>query len=75
MWELDRKCQFGFGWSDRLLQVLSLFQIAVRLTRRNGAVLCQALDSIGKLIDLSKQYPCTIEAFGLLGFARAWYLS
>jgi len=65
--QLDCKCQFGLlGWDWRM-QVLSLFEVAVGLTRRNGAVICQALDSIGKLIELLQQHPCTIEALGLLG--------
>ena len=54
VWKLDRKGQFGFAWGDRPLQLLSLFEVTVGLTRRNRAVLRQPLDRIGKLIDLPK---------------------
>jgi hypothetical protein len=61
-----RKCQFGFAGRNRPLQLLSVLEVAVGLTRRNGTVLCQSLDRIGKLIDLPKQDPRAIEALGLL---------
>ena len=71
----DRECQFGFAWRDRLFQPLSLFEVAIGLTRRNGAVPGQLLDRIGKLIDMPQQVARAIEALGFLGLAGAWHLS
>jgi hypothetical protein len=56
-------------------QLLSVFEVAVGLTWRNGAVLRQSLDCIGKLIDLPKQNPCAVESLGLLDIARTRHLS
>jgi hypothetical protein len=39
VWKFDGECQFGFAWRDRLFQSLSLFEVAISLTWRNGAVL------------------------------------
>jgi hypothetical protein len=75
VWKLHRECQFGFAWRDRLFQTLSLFEVAIGLTGRYGAVLGQLLDRIGELIDLPQQVERAIEALGFLGPAGAWHLS
>jgi hypothetical protein len=75
VWQLDRERKFGFGWREGLFQLLGLFEVAIGLTRRNGAVQGQLLDRIGKLIDLPQQVPRTIETLGFLRLAGAWYLS
>jgi len=75
VWKFDGECQFGFAGRDRLFQPLSLLEVAIGLARRNGAVLGQLFDRIGKLIDMQQQVAGTIEAFGLLGRAGAWHLS
>ena len=75
MWKFDGECQFGFAWRDRLFQPLSLFEVAISLTRRNGAVLGQLFDRIGELIDMQQQIARAIEALGFLGLAGAWHLS
>ena len=75
MWKLDRECQLAFAWWDRFFQPLSLFEVAIGLTRRNGAVLGQLLDGIRKLIDTSQQVARTIEALGSLGLVGARHLS
>jgi hypothetical protein len=49
--------------------LLRVFEVAVGLTWRNGAVLRQSLYRIAKLIDLPKQDACAIEALGLLAIA------
>ena len=72
---LTVKAQFGFAWRQRLFQPLSLFEVAIGLTRRNGAVLGQLFDRIGELIGLQQQVARAIEALGLLGLAGAWHLS
>jgi hypothetical protein len=48
------KCQVGFAWLDRPFS-RRLFEIAIRLTRRDGAVPRQLPDGCGKLIDLPQQ--------------------
>ena len=53
------------------LQLLSLFEVPVGLSRRNRAVLRQSLDRIGKSIDLPNHDPCAIEALSLLDIAGA----
>ena len=55
MWKFDGECQFGLAWRDRVFQPLSLFEVAIGLTRRNGAVLGQPRDRIGELIDMQQQ--------------------
>jgi hypothetical protein len=75
VWQLDRECDFGFGWWDRLFQPVRLFEVAIGLTRRNGAILDQLLDRIGKLIDMPQQVPRAMEALGFLGLAGAWHLA
>jgi hypothetical protein len=50
-------------------------EVAIGLTRRNGAAFCQLLDRIGKLLDMPQQIPRTIEALGSLGLAGARHLS
>ena len=75
MGKFDGECQFGFAWRDRLFQPLSLFEVAIGLTRRNGAVLGQLFDRIGELIDMQQQVARAIEALGFLGLAGAWHLS
>jgi hypothetical protein len=73
--KLHRECQFGFAWHDRLFQSLSLFEVAIGLTGRYGAVLRQLLDCIGELIDMPQQVARAIEALGFLSLAGAWHLS
>ena len=75
MWQFDGECQFGFAGWDRLLQTLRLFEVAVSLTRRNGAALGQLFDRVRELIDVQQQIARAIEAFGLLRFAGAWHMS
>ena len=75
MRKFDGKCQFGFAWLDRLFQPLSLFEVAIGLTRRYGAVLGQLFDRIGELIDMQQQIARAIEALGFLRLAGAWHLS
>jgi hypothetical protein len=74
-WQFHRECEFGFACRDRLFQPMSLFEVAIGLARRNGAVLGQLLYRIGKMIDMLQQVPCTIEALGFLGLAGARHLS
>ena len=73
--KLHRECQFGFAWRDRVFQPLSLFEVAIGLTGRNGAVLRQLLDRNGELIDMQQQIARTIEALGFLGLAGAGHPS
>jgi hypothetical protein len=73
--KLDGKRQFGFAGRNRPFQLLRLFEVAVGLTRRNGAVACQPLDYLGQLIDLLEQDPCAIEALGLLDIVGTRHLS
>jgi len=54
---------------------MSLFEVAIGLARRNGAVLDQLLYRIGKMIDMLQQVPRTIEALGILELAGARHLS
>ena len=75
MWKFDGECQFGFAWRDRLFQPLSLFEVAIGLARRYGAVPRQLLDRNGKLIDVQQQIARAVEALGFLGLAGAWHLS
>jgi len=75
VWEFHRECQFGFGWWNRPLQALSLFEVAISLPRRYGTVSGQLLDRVGELVDMQQQIARSIEALGFLGFARAWHLS
>ena len=51
--------------------MLSLVEITVGLTRRQGAVLRQSLDRVGTWTALPKQDPCAIEALGLLSIGSA----
>jgi len=60
---------------DRLFQTLSLLEVAIGLTRRNGAVSRQLFDSIGELIHTQQQLARAIEALGFLRFAGARHLS
>ena len=69
------ECHLGFAWWNRLFQPLCLFEVAIGLTRRYGAVLHQLLDRIGELIDVQQQVARAIEALGFLGLAGAWHLS
>jgi hypothetical protein len=55
--------------------LLSTFEVTVGLTRRNGAILRELLDSIGKLIHVLKQNPGAIESLGFLRIACAWHMS
>ena len=55
MWKLYRECQFDFAEWDWLFQPLSLFEVAIGLTRRYGAVPGQLLDRDGELIDVQQQ--------------------
>ena len=64
----------SLGW-NRLFQALSLFEVAIGLTRRNGTVLGQLFDRIGELIDTQQQVARAIEALGFLDLAGAWHLS
>ncbi len=75
MRKFDGECQFGFAWWDRLLQPLSLFEVAISLTRRNGAVLGHLFDRIGELIDTQQQIARAIETLDFLDFAGARHLS
>lgn len=75
MWKFDGKCQLGFAGRDRLFQTLSLFEVAVSLTRRNRAFLGQLFDGIGELVDTQEQIARVIEALGFLILAGAWHLS
>ena len=75
VWKLHRECQFGFAWRDRPFQLLSLLEVAIGLTLRNGTVLRQLPNGFGKTIDLSKQVARTIETFGFLGLAGSRHLS
>jgi hypothetical protein len=54
---------------------MSLFEVALGLARRNGTVLGQLLDRVGKMIDMLQQVPRTIEALGFLELAGARHLS
>jgi len=74
-WKLHRECQFDFAWRDRPFQALSLFEVAIGLTGRYGAVLRQLLDCIGELIGMPQQVERAIEPLGFLGLAGAWRLS
>jgi transposase len=65
----------GLACRDRLFQALSLFEVAIRLAGRYGAVPHQLLDRIGELIDMPQQVERTTEALGFLGLAGAWHLS
>ena len=73
--KFDGECEFGFAWRDRLFQPLSLLEVAISLTRRNGAVLDQLFDRIGEQIGMTQQVARAIEALGFLGLAGAWHLS
>ena len=75
MWKLDRKCQFGLAWRERLFQLLSLFEIAIGLARRNGAIPSQLFGCIAKQAALLEKIARAIEALGFLGFAGVWRLS
>jgi hypothetical protein len=75
VWKLDSKCQFGFAGRDRLFQALSLFEVAIGLTRRDRAVARQLLDRVGELIDMQQQAARVIEALGFLSLAGARHLS
>ena len=75
MRKFDGKRLFGFGGRDRSLQLPCLLEITIGLARRNGAVLRQLFDNIGKLIRLLKQNPGAIESLGLLGTVGARHLS
>jgi len=75
VWKLYGERQFGFAWRDRLFQPLGLLEVAIGLTRRNGAFPGQLFDRIGELIDKQQQVARAIETFGLLGLAGAWHLS
>jgi hypothetical protein len=75
VWKFDGECEFGFAGRDWLFQALSLFEVAIGLTRRNGAVLSQLLDCFGELIDVQQQIARTIEAPGFLRLAGPWHLS
>jgi hypothetical protein len=73
--KLHREGQFGFAGRDRLFQSLRLFEVAIGLAGRYGAVLRQLLDRIGELIHTPQQVARAIEALGFLGLAGAWHLS
>ena len=73
--KFDREGQFGFAWWDRLFQPLSLFEVAIGLARRNGAVLSQLLDRIGELIDMQQQIARAIEPLGFLRLVGTRHLS
>jgi hypothetical protein len=73
--KFDGECQFGLAWLDRLFQTLCLFEVAISLTGRDGAVPSQLLDRIGELIDTQQQIPRAIEALGFLRFAGTWHMS
>jgi hypothetical protein len=75
LWKFDSECQFGFDWRDRLFQTLSLFEVAIGLTRRNGAVLGQPFGRIGELLDMQQQVARAIESLDFLRLAGAWHLS
>jgi hypothetical protein len=75
VWKLYRECQFGFAEWDWLFQPLSLFEVAIGLTRRYGTVLGQLLDRSRELIDMPQQIARAIEALGSLGLAGARHLS
>jgi len=73
--KFDRECQFGFAGRDRLFQPLSLFEVPIGLTLRNGAVPGQLFDRVRELIGMQQQVARAIEAFGFLHLAGAWHLS
>ena len=52
--KFDGECQFGFARRNRLFQPLSLFEVAIGLARRNGAIPGQLFDRIGELIDMQQ---------------------
>jgi len=66
---------YGLAWRDRVFQPLSLFEVAIGLTRRYGAAPGQPLDRNGELIDVQQQVARAIEALGFLGLVGVLHLS